>query len=565
MRWIAGLGVFVAALLLGTGAGVARTAQATVAVYPSGTSFTAAGAAPVGSTAGVSLAMPIGGVDDATLLVRGAQHVSIQSPTIDSPLQLKLLFAHFVSVNGTPTPDALEPWDGAQRATEETNQPVWLQVTVPSTASAGVYHGSVVVSADDTTTVVPLVVTVFNVRLPALGSTAGALLTAFNVSPQSYGAEVNQLYGITADQSLPGLFDFISQYRISPNNWGHGNPSSSKGYTSSPKWWLDKANQMVAAVGSPRRFGSMWIPVSSNRWPKNSYVGGLSPYKPQTWCSYLRSVHGFWQSHGWLDGSFPYLYALDEPGAKLFKVVAQQAKAAHACFAGSHVLVTGNPGPTNKYLWNGGSDDVDVWAVLASRYYGQYTVPAQTKKHISHAMDSLKSIDAARQRGKQIWAYTYQSGAHSTPGFAANEPLSDPRMFVDWAGLEGMSGILYGEGTTSYSGPNPLVSNDKANGSYVLIYPGRSGPIASARLEEIREGIEDWEILNVVRQSHGQHAVAQLLSSLFSTTATGAQLACTIGCPLKSSTPYSWPIYSQDATTPAKLAAMRLAALTAAS
>jgi hypothetical protein len=229
------------------------------------------------------------------------------------------------------------------------------------------------------------------------------------------------------------------------------------------------------------------------------------------------------------------------------------------------VVVTGNPASTNKYLWNGGSDDVDVWAVLASRYYGKYTVPAQTKKHISHATDALKAINTVRKHGKQIWTYTYQAGSHSTPGYAANEPVSDPRMFVDWAALEGMTGILYGQGTTSYSGPNPLVSNDKANGSYVLIYPGRDAPIPSARLEEIREGIEDWEILNIVRQSKGQHAVTQLLSSLFSTTATGAELACTIGCPLKSSTPYSWPTYSRDATTPGKLAAMRLAALTAAS
>ena len=40
----------------------------------------------------------------------------------------------------------------------------------------------------------------------------------------------------------------------------------------------------------------------------------------------------------------------------------------------------------------------------------------------------------------------------------------------------------------------------------------------------LREGIEDWEILNVVRHKHGAAAVRKLLSGLFSTTAKGAKL-----------------------------------------
>jgi hypothetical protein len=125
--------------------------------------------------------------------------------------------------------------------------------------------------------------------------------------------------------------------------------------------------------------------------------------------------------------------------------------------------------------------------------------------------------------------------------------------------------MLYGEGTTTYSKGNPLVSNDRARGSFVLVYPGKNGPIASARLEVLREGIEDWEILNVVRHKHGAAAVRKVLSGLFATTAKGAKLGCTIGCAIKTSTPYAWPTYSHDAGTPRTVAAMRAAALRAAS
>jgi hypothetical protein len=546
-------------LALSAGSGAARSLSASVGVYPSGTTFSVSGGAPARASSSVSLSMPIGGVDDSTVLVRGAQKVALVSPAIDAPLQLSLFFAHYVSVDGKAVPDALLPWDGSQRATEETNQPLWLQVTVPYGTAPGTYHGSVVVVADGTRTPVPLTVTVAPVTLPQQNQVAGSLLTAFNFSPQSYSNKAASLYGVSPESTLPGLFSFFASYRLSPNSWGYGNPNKASGYTSDKRWWMDKSAQMVAAVDQPSQFASMWIPISNNRWSPSTYVGGRSPYRPQSWCSYLKSVHGFWQSHGWLAG-FPYLYGMDEPGASRFRTVEKQAKVTHSCFPGGHVLVTGKPTSSNHYLWNGGKDDVDVWVVLASRYYGEFS-----HHGVSRATQELKLVNAARRHGKQIWTYTYDANSHSTPGFTATEPASDPRVFADWAALEGITGLLYGQGTTTYAKGNPLVSNDKAKGSFVLIYPGKNGPIASARLEVLREGIEDWEILNVVRHKHGAAAVRRLLSGLFSTTARGAKLGCTIGCALKTSTPYSWPRYSHDAGTPAEVASMRAAALRAAS
>ncbi|HET9116121.1 MAG TPA: glycoside hydrolase domain-containing protein [Gaiellaceae bacterium] len=550
----------VVVLALSAGPGAARTSQATVGVYPSGTTFAASSAAPAHASSSVSLAMPIGGVDDATVLVRGAQRVAVRSATLGAPLQVRLLFAHYVSVNGRPVPDALEPWDGSQRATEHVNQPVWLQVTVPYGTAAGTYGGSVQVVADGIATTVPVSVAVSPVTLPRENQVAGSLLTAFNFSPQSYGAKANELYGVDPQSTLAGLFSFFSSYRLSPNNWGYGNPNARSGYTSDRRWWLDKQGQMVNAAGRPSQFASMWIPVSNNRWSPSTYVGDMSPFEPQSWCGYLRSVHDFWQKNGWVGSSYPYLWAMDEPGLARDHVVAQQAKEAHSCFAGSHVIVTGRPTAQNRFLWNGGADDVDAWVVLASRYYGEYTVPAQSRRGVSRATQNLRFIDAVRSRHKQIWAYTYDAASHSTPGFTATEPLADARMFVDWTALEGISGLLYGQGTTTYSKGNPLVSNDKEAGSYVLVYPGEDAPIPSARLEVLREGIEDWEIMNVVRHKHGAAAVKRLMSGLFST-----KLGCTVGCPLRTSTPYSWPTWSHDATTPQKIAQMRVAALRAAS
>lgn len=55
------------------------------------------------------------------------------------------------------------------------------------------------------------------------------------------------------------------------------------------------------------------------------------------------------------------------------------------------------------------------------------------------------------------------------------------------------------------------------------------------------------------------------LSGLFSTTSTGAKLACVVGCPIKNSKPNSWPLWSKDVTTATKIEQMRVKVLAAAS
>jgi hypothetical protein len=188
------------------------------------------------------------------------------------------------------------------------------------------------------------------------------------------------------------------------------------------------------------------------------------------------------------------------------------------------------------------------------------TSPAQQRAGQSRARDFLELIQNVRARGKMVWSYTY-TGTPGTPGFAATEPLSNPRMLMLWNALEGIEGVFYGQGTTSYTKANPLATI--GTGEFVLLYPGASGPIASARLEQIRDGIEDWAIFNMVRQRRGADDVRAILgkAGLFSATPAGVRLACTLGCELKSKTTFAWPTWSRDSSTPRRIEAAKLAAL----
>jgi hypothetical protein len=113
---------------------------------------------------------------------------------------------------------------------------------------------------------------------------------------------------------------------------------------------------------------------------------------------------------------------------------------------------------------------------------------------------------------------------------------------------------------------DPLASVDR-DGRFVLFYPAVDGPIPSARLLQIRDGIEDWAIYDAVRRKKGAAAVRTILggAGLFSADAKGVNLGCTVGCAIKTATPFAWPVFSADATTPGRIDAAKLAALKSAS
>jgi GNAT superfamily N-acetyltransferase len=551
----------------GAAAGQVGGVDATVVTFPASQTIPARGVLPLGGGRRLSLNEPVGADDAGLVVVSGAQRVGVR---VDerrlAPLKVRLRFWHFVDFDGKLVPDALLPWDGSARASEQRNQPFSVEVSVPYGTSAGVYRGSVTVTADGRATVLPLAVTVYGVDLPKPGETAGSLLTVFGIGPQAYVNRAIDVYGHKSDAQIravnDSLFAFLSAYRISPDSWGFGTPRTQAGYTSSPAWWKDAAGNMVSQLAQGP-FSTLWIPVSNNRATRGRYIAGVDPYEPESWCSYLGSVSQFWSAHGWLQsGAIPYVYAYDEPGPASTSLIARQAAVTHKCFPGADVLITANPGAGNTRLYDGkGTDEVDIWSVVDWRYYGLFTAP-ERQQDGNRARMYERAIDRARANGKRIFAYTYY-GPPAIPSFRATEPLADPRMFVLWAALEGIDGILYGEGMTTYGQPGNPLSQIANGGESVLLYPGDGEPIPSARLEQIRSGIEDWEIFDVIRRRFGAARVREILGrhGLFSADAAGVKLACLVGCDIKGPNPDAWPQWSHDWTTAVRIEAAKADAL----
>jgi len=559
-----------AALLVVVALAWAPDGSTAVVTYPSSQSIAPTGPLPPGGRTKLVYNTAIGEREGALLVVTAAKTIAV---AVTGPsggnISIRLFYARFVAAGGRLVPDALEPWDGTARGAQKANQPVLVQIEVAYGTRPGTYAAELTVTADGRSTRIPLTVKVFPVTLPHPGTRIGNLLTSFHLSPESYVAKAAQLYEFkTNEQRIAAnrsLFGVLGAYRISPGSWGFAEPRAPVGYESSPKWWLDSAGNFLGQLASSPGFSAMRIPISSNRTSERNYIAGLAPYEPEKWCDYLRQVRAFWVQHqAFRTDAISYVFGVDEPGLAGQRLVARQAAIVHRCFPGGRQLMTGNPSRTNAFLWDGKSgDDLDVWTVLSRRYYGKFTVPTQHRAGESRARDYLEVIDKVRARGKMVWSYTY-TGTAGTPGFTATEPLSNPRMLMLWNALEGIEGVLYGQGTTSYTKENPFESI--GTGEFVLLYPGAFGPLPSARLEQIRDGIEDWAIFNMVRARRGADDVRSILgeAGLFSATRAHVRLACTLNCELKSATKFAWPRWSRDVTTPRRIEAAKLAALSLA-
>ena len=501
--------------IAGAAAGRIGATSPAVVTFPAAQTIPRSGRLPAGAGHALVLNEPVGGDEAGLVVVSNARQVGVAVDTRRlGPIGVHIRFAHFVRFGSALVPDALVPWDGSPHRAEQQNQPVSIDVSVPYGTKPGAYKGSVAVTADAKRVVLPMTITVYGVALPKLGQVSGSLLTTFAVGPQSYVGRAISLFHYTSPDQIraanDSLFSFLSAYRIAPDNWGYG--------TAGPLG-LRPEQRVVEGLGREHGQTDAGRPVPDAVDPAFDQprdAGQLhrrpQPLQPEKWCTYLKDIKQYWTLHGWLQaGAIPYAYPYDEPGDSHTSLLARQATALHRCFSGAEDADDGDAGHVHGApLGRQGRG--------RRRHLGCRRLALLRDLHVAgeekfgnRAHRYLKSIDQARARGKRIFAYTYY-GVPGFPSFSVVEPLSNPRMFVLWTALEDIDGVLYGQGTTTYGAPgDPLTKTNDARGEAMLIYPGDGAPIPSARLEQIRSGIEDWEIFAVVRRRFGAAKVRQIL------------------------------------------------------
>jgi len=377
----------------------------------------------------------------------------------------------------------------------------WVDLYVPAQAAAGDYHGAYRVTAADGRAVeIPVSLTVWNFTLPE----TPALVTAF-------GSPAQRMRDYYRQRAAAGI-------EQAPTDWAAVDEQGARLLrdhrcnATPPAEWL-------RPVGQPD--GTFQIPtqhVSALRQFVDRYhVNALqTPHPasavkdPEAEADKLRAwLAAFDRAAAELDrpGLVFFTYLKDEPNTlEDYRYVQTWGRAVRACRSVVQVLVVEQP-------WTepgkGGADSawgdlygaVDIWCPLFSLHR---PVPAASRQAL----------------GETLWAYTALCQGTPTPWWHIDFPLLNYRVSAWMAWRDQMKGLLYWGGMAYwkqvddpwsqapfYTGSGRPQQGAKGivfHGEGSLVYPARAvgydGIVPTVRLKALRDAIEDYDYLVLLRQ-----------------------------------------------------------------
>ena len=404
----------------------------------------------------------------------------------------------------------------------------WVTVYVPEGVRSGIYKGMIrLVELNGGEEIdVPYEIKVWNATLPR----QSALKTAFGLSPE-FIAVLSNDNGVRKIEKLKDAYvRYMLAHRTSPKaylRFGLELSGSVKRGLSAekkeialrsgrnffhPRQILKSDGSIVLDFEEFDRMVEKYIPlglnsfVAGNRfWDAQNSARGSKPVeysrlRHRLWVydeslgryrtlylnvlslEYVRvmkSVFSQWQVHlekkGWL--GMGYGYIMDEPTNEMFGLVSKLYGIAKEAAPKIPLLLTHSPAS--------GLSNVDIWCIQFPWY-------------------SAKTIEAELKDGKHLWFYVC-IGPERPYGnfFLYQEPIEHRILFWQTYKYRG-EGFLYWE-VNYWNDGNPLaylkegITFDK-NMDGKLLYPGADGPIGSIRYENIRDGIEDYDYLVLLKK-----------------------------------------------------------------
>ena len=363
------------------------------------------------------------------------------------------------------------------RVNARENQPVWVDVFVPKGTVPGDYTGIITVSADNEEALqIAVQLTVWNFTLPdtpSLRSNFGKLGTDI---AKAHGVEMNSEPFQTPEWNYAAE---LAAHRISPiitnTDYPRVHDDGTIDYArthAALKKWIDTFH----VTGFPLRLLGD-DPTGRDR-ARN--------------VTHLRAMYAYLKANGW--ENMAYVYVLDEPeSAADYEEVRKRARLIHEAQPGIKVLCTEQPVPENKD-WGTLVGSVDIW-VISFLWWDEAAVAERLRA------------------GDEVWSYLGISltiMGRVVPFWEIDFPLLNFRLpaWLNWR--YGAKGLLYyspvnwGQTPDVWKVPANYHTpyNEHFNGDGSLFYPGTAvginGPVLSMRLQQIREGFEDYEYFKLL-------------------------------------------------------------------
>lgn len=409
-------------------------------------------------------------------------------------------------------PDALPPLKGGVDVEAGANQPLWVLISVPPDAAPGDYEGRITLTAEGWRAEAPLRLRVYDVTLPERNN----LATAFGFYPHL----VFRYHGVETEADRRELLDLyfrdFAEHRVSPYNPAPLDPIGIKfrDDVSPPRVDLDfKAfDEAMERAFNDYHFTHFQLGVpgmgggtyASRHEPELRGHREGSPEYQALFSGAVKGIVDHLKRKDWLDRA--YVYWFDEPEPKDYPFVKAGMDRLGRFAPGLPRMLTEEPGPELD-------GSVDIWCPITPNY-------------------DHEAAEERRARGDQFWWYVCTGPKAPFATLFLDHPATDLRVWLWQTWKYKVEGVLIWstnwwtsssafpdsfqdpyEDPMSYVGGAPEGTRAFwGNGDGRFIYPpeaashpGRSkspvieAPVSSIRWEMLREGIEDYELLWMLR------------------------------------------------------------------
>jgi hypothetical protein len=378
----------------------------------------------------------------------------------------------------------------------DSTQPVWLTIFVPPDAPPGRWTGSAQVAAEGQKAEIPLELTVHPITLPAeqhlwvtnwmnVGNFAKFYDTE-RCSSRFWRVVESYAKNVAAHRQNVVLCsnDMIQIYQEPDGRLTFD-------YSDYDRWVeiFDRAGAAKLLEGGHlgrRGLGKWDIPWFEWRsLAVRRRDGAAVRLDPQTLTQQLcKSLHAHVRERGWLDRFV--MHVVDEPASHTEEDYRKKSRLVHE--------------------WMPGVRFLEAMSLLDARQELDIWVP-QLSHFDKHMENYLKMRDEA---GIELWFYTCMYPTGRYPNRFLDFSLLKTRIlhWINWR--YGMTGYLHWG--LNFWARDPFhqdriragEEDDLPPGDCWIVYPGPDGPMDSVRWEQMREGIQDFELLRLLDQRAGE-------------------------------------------------------------
>lgn len=456
-------------------------------------------------------------------------YFDIQQP---SPSFMGALEGHPREAGRYPDPliPFVDPWaEGAPAVaapfdlTAGETRAAWVDVAVPDDATPGHYTGTLTATATGQDPVeIAIALTVWPFGLPRDKTVATSFGFSSNLPRRFHGGPDGEPHEDYAE-ILRRYYQLMHDYRIDPTHL----PGSvdfaldDDGAVLEPDW-----TDYEAEVG-PFLDGSIFddgAPITRFNVGHFRPGGGQGSMSEAQWGEAARLFSEHLDDLGWWERG--YVYSTDEPyyngGDATYEQIHSDVGVLHehAPLWDGHVLVTS---PYNAIV----DGDIDIWCPVTPMYDEWFFGPLYESREFYQERIAM---------GEELWFYVCNANFPPYAGYDIDTTVGYEPRIVKWGTwYEGATGFLFWR--VNYwidDDPWNVWANFEyfgdmfgRNGDGVLLYPGDhdgtsaplgspegvsiDGPIASYRLAQVRDGLEDWELFELAEDlGAGDYARAQV-------------------------------------------------------